>query len=76
MIWWQIDFDHFLSTLPSELVGEFWLEPIMDTVRDYLETHNIVGGDISSSFLKFDKIAVDAVEKGRIDGGGSMNFIA
>ena len=74
MIWWQIDFDHFLSTLPSELVGEFWLEPIMDTVRDYLETHNIVGGDISSSFLKFDKIAVDAVEKGRIDGGGSMKI--
>tara|TARA_R110002096_G_scaffold102354_1_gene226183 strand:- start:472 stop:1509 length:1038 start_codon:yes stop_codon:yes gene_type:complete len=72
MIWWQIDFDHFISTLSSEIVGEFWKEPIMDTVRDALETHNIVGGDLSTSFLNYDKIAVDAFDKGRVDGGGSM----
>jgi len=71
MIWWQIDFNHFISTLSSHEVGEFWKEAIEDTLREYLESHNIAGGDLATSFLNFDKIAIDAAEKGRL-GGKSM----
>jgi len=73
MIWWQIDFDHFISTLSSHEVGEFWKEAIEDTLRDILESHNIVGGDLATSFLSFDKIAIDAAEKGRL-GKEGMNI--
>ena len=50
-VWWQIDFDYFVSTLPEERVGQFWKPAIMQWLREELETPNLVEIGISTNFL-------------------------
>jgi len=65
-IWWQIDFDYFTSTLPEELVGQFWKPAIMQWLREELEMPNIVATGMSMNFLGNSDVEADAVENDRV----------
>lgn len=71
-IWWQIDFDYFVSTLPEELVGQFWKPAIMQWLREELETPNLVEIGIATNFLGNVDVAADAEETQRVDKNGNM----
>ena len=73
-IWWQIDFDYFTSTLPEELVGQFWKPAIMQWLREELEMPNIVATGMSMNFLGNSDVEADAVENDRIDDDGNMKL--
>ena len=73
-IWWQIDFDYFTSTLPEELVGQFWKPAIMQWLREELEMPNIVATGMSMIFLGNSDVEADAVENDRIDDDGNMKL--
>tara|TARA_B100001287_G_scaffold83304_1_gene69472 strand:+ start:8627 stop:9622 length:996 start_codon:yes stop_codon:yes gene_type:complete len=73
-IWWQIDFDYFTSTLPEELVGQFWKPAIMQWLREELEMPNIVATGMSMNFLGNSDVEADAVENNRVDDDGNMKL--
>jgi len=73
-IWWQIDFDYFTSTLPEELVGQFWKPAIMQWLREELELPNIVATGMSMNFLGNSDVEADAVENDRVDDDGNMKL--
>jgi len=73
-IWWQIDFDYFTSTLPEELVGQFWKPAIMQWLREELEMPNIVATGMSMNFLGNSDVEADAVENDRVDEDGNMKL--
>lgn len=73
-IWWQIDFDYFTSTLPEELVGQFWKPAIMQWLREELEMPNIVATGMSMNFLGNSDVEADAEENDRVDDDGNMKL--
>ena len=73
-VWWQIDFDYFISTLPEELVGQFWKPAIMQWLRKELETPNLVSVGISTNFLGNAEVEADALGNNRIDDDGNMKL--
>ena len=73
-VWWQIDFDYFVSTLPEERVGQFWNPAIMQWLREELETPNLVEIGISTNFLGNVDVADDAEYNDRIDDDGNMKL--
>lgn len=73
-VWWQIDFDYFVSTLPEERVGQFWKPAIMQWLREELETPNLVEIGISTNFLGNADVADDAEYNDRIDDDGNMKL--
>lgn len=73
-VWWQIDFDYFVSTLPEERVGQFWKPAIMQWLREELETPNLVEIGISTNFLGNADVADDADYNDRIDDDGNMKL--
>lgn len=73
-VWWQIDFDYFVSTLPEERVGQFWKPAIMQWLREQLETPNLVEIGISTNFLGNVDVADDAEYNDRIDDDGNMKL--
>ncbi len=73
-VWWQIDFDYFVSTLPEERVGQFWKPAIMQWLREELETPNLVEIGISTNFLGNVDVADDAEYNDRIDDDGNMKL--
>ena len=73
-VWWQIDFDYFVSTLPEERVGQFWKPAIMQWLREELETPNLVEIGISTNFLGNVDVADDAEYNDRIDDEGNMKL--
>ena len=73
-MWWQIDFDYFVSTLPEERVGQFWKPAIMQWLREELETPNLVEIGISTNFLGNVDVADDAEYNDRIDDDGNMKL--
>ena len=73
-VWWQIDFDYFVSTLPEERVGQFWKPAIMQWLREELETPNLVEIGISTNFLGNVDVADDAEYNDRIEDDGNMKL--
>jgi hypothetical protein len=73
-VWWQIDFDYFVSTLPEESVGQFWKPAIMQWLREELEIPNIVEVGISTKFLGNADVEQDAIGNDRIDENGNMKL--
>ena len=73
-IWWQIDFDNFISTLPDTQVGEFWSQDIVEWLRSELEIPLIVNDTLAESFLGNFEVGADANADGRIDEEGDMKL--
>lgn len=73
-IWWQIDFDNFISTLPDTQVGEFWSEDIVEWLRSELEIPLIANATLAESFLGNFEVGADATAEGRIDEAGDMKL--
>jgi hypothetical protein len=73
-VWWQIDFDYFVSTLPEELVGQFWKPAIMQWLRMELENPNLIETGISTNFLGNADVERDAIDNDRIDSDGNMKL--
>jgi len=71
-IWWQVDFNNFESTLPISEVGEFWKRDIVDYLRQYLETPELVNTTLANRFLGNSDVAAAAGVAGRIAADGSM----
>ena len=71
-IWWQIDFDDFISTLPDTEVGEFWAPIIVNWLRNELEVPFIANEVLVNSFLNNDDIIEDAINQGRLEVGDEM----
>ena len=73
-IWWQIDFDNFISTLPDTKVGEFWSKDIVEWLRSELEIPLIANDTLVESFLGNFDVEADALSEGRVDGEGDMKL--
>lgn len=71
-IWWQIDFDEFISTLPDSEVGEFWKDAIIDWLRDDLQMPIVVNDVLSERFTGNDDVLDHAEEYGRIGNDGMI----
>lgn len=50
-IWFQVDFDDFITTLPRDVVGVYYRPIIMDALREQLETPNIPDETLALRFL-------------------------
>ena len=50
-IWWQIDFNEFLSTLPDYEVGEFYKDDIVEMLREQLELPLVENETLAERFL-------------------------
>ena len=50
-IWFQVDFDDFITTLSRDKVGAYYRPLIMDALRTQLETPNIPDESLSLKFL-------------------------
>ena len=74
-IWWQIDFNNFESSLPSNTVAEFWKPAIMQQLRSELESHNVTDPMLSGKFLGNAQVSADAQSKNRVS-QGSMKLSA
>ncbi len=73
-IWWQIDFDNFVSTLPDTEVGEFWSDDIVEWLRSELEIPLIANETLSESFLGNLEVEADALADGRVEDDGEMKL--
>tara|TARA_R110001599_G_scaffold41204_1_gene124770 strand:- start:596 stop:1405 length:810 start_codon:yes stop_codon:yes gene_type:complete len=73
-IWWQIDFDNFISTLPDTQVGEFWSPDIVEWLRSELEIPLIVNDTLAESFLGNFEVGADATADGRVGEEGDMKL--
>tara|TARA_R110001583_G_scaffold8306_1_gene39965 strand:- start:1427 stop:2356 length:930 start_codon:yes stop_codon:yes gene_type:complete len=73
-IWWQIDFDNFVSTLPDTEVGEFWSKDIVDWLRSQLEIPLIANDTLAETFLGNFEVGADALSEGRVDDEGDMKL--
>lgn len=71
-IWWQIDFDEFISTLPDYEVGEFWKEAIVEWLREELQLPIVVNDVLSDRFTGNDDVLDHAEEYGRIGADGKI----
>lgn len=71
-IWWQIDFNEFLSTLPDYEVGEFYKDDIVEMLREQLELPLVENETLAERFLGNEKVLDSALELGRVDDDGNM----
>ena len=71
-IWWQVDFDEFISTLPDYEVGELWKDDIVDLLRTQLEMPLVANETLAERFLGNDSVLSDAVNYDRVDADGNM----
>ncbi len=71
-IWWQIDFDEFISTLPDSEVGEFWKDAIIDWLRDNLQMPIVVNDVLSERFTGNSDVIDHAEEYGRMGPDGDI----
>lgn len=69
-IWWQIDFDDFVSTLPSDEVGQFWAERIVEWLRNEMQLPVVLNNVLSERFLGNEEVFNHADEQGRIGADG------
>lgn len=67
-IWWQVDFNSFHSTLPTELVGECHAEQIYQIVKARVEAATIQDVALSNNFSTFQKIQAHMATSGRATG--------
>ena len=65
-IWWQIDFEHFKSTLNDEQVGDFWKDEIIEWLRNELELPLIANDTLVERLLGNADVAEHAEGLGRI----------
>lgn len=70
-IWFQVDFDDFITTLDRQRVGAYYRPLIMDALRVQLETPNIPDESLALRFLNNDDVrrhstANDRLEEGEI----------
>lgn len=68
-IWFQVDFNNFISTLTRGEVGKYYTPLIMDALKEQLETPNIVDTDIVEKFLNNDDVVSHSTATGRLDSG-------
>jgi hypothetical protein len=73
-IWWQIDFNEFISTLPDYEVGEFWKDDIVEWLRNELELPLVVNDTLADRFLGNEEVFDNATEEDRIDVDGKMKI--
>jgi len=71
-IWWQIDFNEFVSTLPDYEVGEFYKDDIVEMLREQLELPLVENETLAERFLGNEKVLDSALELGRVDDDGNM----
>ena len=65
-IWFQVDFDDFITTLDRQRVGAFYKPLIMDALRTQLETANIPDDSLSLSFLNNADVRQHSTENNRL----------
>ena len=68
-IWWQIDFNHFDSSLNDVTVAEFWKPAIMQKLRSELEDYTVTDPMLSGKFLGNAQVSANAQSKSRIQRG-------
>ena len=68
-IWWQIDFEHFKSTLEDEFVGDFWKDDIEAWLRTELELPMIVNEALAERLMGNDDVMEHAEDLDRIEDG-------
>lgn len=71
-IWWQIDFNEFVSTLPDYEVGEFYKDDIVEMLREQLELPLVENETLAERFLGNEKVLDSALDLGRVDDDGNM----
>tara|TARA_R110000824_G_scaffold306443_1_gene494032 strand:- start:3527 stop:4453 length:927 start_codon:yes stop_codon:yes gene_type:complete len=65
-IWWQIDFDEFISTLSDVEVGDFWTPEIMEWLRGEMQMPLVLNDVLAERFLSNEDVFDHADEHGRI----------
>jgi hypothetical protein len=65
-IWFQVDFNDFISTLSRGEVGSFYAPKIMEALKEQLETPNIVDVDMVERFLNNDDVRTHSSANGRL----------
>jgi len=66
-IWFQVDFDDFITTLSRDKVGAYYRPLIMDALREQLETPNISDESLALRFLNNDDVRQHSVSNGRLE---------
>ena len=68
-IWFQVDFNDFISTLARNEVGSFYAPKIMEALKQQLETPNIVDVDLVEKFLNNDDVRNHSSANRRLEDG-------
>lgn len=68
-IWFQVDFDDFITTLPRGSVGAYYRPFIMDALREQLETPNIPDESLALRFLNNDDVRQHSIANNRLEDG-------
>jgi hypothetical protein len=68
-IWFQVDFDDFITTLDRQRVGAYYRPLIMDALRLQLETPNIPDESLALNFLNNDDVRQHSTANNRLEDG-------
>jgi len=68
-IWFQVDFDDFITTLDRQRVGAFYRPLIMEALREQLETPNIPDESLALRFLNNEDVRQHSTENNRLQDG-------
>ena len=68
-IWFQVDFDDFITTLPRDVVGVYYRPIIMDALREQLETPNIPDETLALRFLNNNDVREHSAANNRLGEG-------
>lgn len=68
-IWFQVDFDDFITTLDRQRVGAYYRPLIMDALRVQLETPNIPDESLALRFLNNDDVRQHSTANDRLADG-------
>lgn len=65
-IWFQVDFNNFLSTLPRNEVGRYYTPLIMQALKNQLETADVVDTNLVEKFKNNDDVLSHSSATGRL----------